>query len=246
MWKWMMKISNTDCDWISLARLYLDATAGRYLSGLIHNANNSCHIIAMATGLLRMDGGNNLTAKLDRIDDADTGLQAIFKAVIFRSDLLDRTPRTVHLPEVIQGEIDFFHNCLFFKHNIETRVSISQTLHPVTLPPIALLYCLEAGITNAVEACESTGRAGPFPLDVTISSEGESTRISITSPVPLPENTIPFASGIPAREDHLGLGLIIARNLCTMLQWTVSLTGDDTSCTYTLVIPSQKSDFTTS
>lgn len=245
MWKWMMKIYETDFDGLALARLYLDATGGRFLPGLIHNANNSCHIIALATELLRAGPGQNLDTKLDKITGAENGLQTVFNTAVSRSQLMDSTPAEVHLPDFVQSELDFFHNCLFFKHHIQAQVTVAPHLKPVTLPPVAFLYCLEAAIVNAVEACQPAELPGSLMLGVDIGQEGDGVRVSVTSPTTLPAEIDPFAPGATTRKDHPGMGLTIAQNLCTQLGWSVSLKGDATSCTYTLTIPRRESDFTT-
>lgn len=245
MWKWTMKDSESVSRWINLARLYLDAAGGRYLPGMIHNANNFCHIISMATELLRTGTGSDPDAKLTKIADADTGLQAIFNTAVYRSQLLDCVSRKTGIAEVIQNELDFYHNCLFFKHHIQIELSVPRSLPHVTLPPMALLYCLEAGIDNAVEACEATGHPGVHELPVAVSDEGEGMRISVTSPTTLPEDLDPFSPETGSKPDRPGMGLTIARRLCQELGWTVSLFGNDESSTYSLRIPYRECGFTT-
>jgi len=246
MWKWMMRTSEkSDAEWIRLARLYLEAAGGRYLPGMVHNANNACHIIAMATELLRVGNGTNLCTKLDKIAGADSELQALFGTVECRSLSLSSTTQQVHIPDVVRCELDFFQNCLFFKHNVRTTVSTPGTLPPVALPPMALLYCFEAGLANAVEACESTGSAGVSELNVTIAGTQDAARISVTSPTTLPPGMAPFSPKATSKPDRTGMGLTIARNLCAGLGWTVSLTGGETSTTYILDIPFRECAFST-
>ena len=243
MWKWMMKICETEFDSLALASKYLDATAGQFLSGLIHSANNSCHIIALAAELLRGEISQNPSTKLDRILSAESDLQAIFNTATSRSQLLVCTPEEVLVDEIIRTELEFFHNCLFFKHYIQPVVTTAPGLGILRLPPLPLVYCLEAGLLNVVEACQTEEPTGPIKLEIDITTASEETCIAMTSSTHLPADIDPFAPGTSTRPGHVGMGLTIARELCTRLGWSVTRNGDAASCTYTLTIPGRESDF---
>ncbi|MFP4070759.1 MAG: hypothetical protein ACLFTB_01805 [Desulfovibrionales bacterium] len=230
-------------QWDGLADLYLEATSGSFLPGIVHNLNNFGHVMDLQLELLQtklpqIQSGRfgDLDTRFQRIATASKDLLMVMETVGNRFFFTQKERVHINIEQYFDWLMSFWKNNLFFKHKIDLHFLLDQNCPNLNAVPFVLTLCIEEGLKNGIEACQeySTENA---TLDIVVRPDKDAVRIGLTTPGSLKLDDDPFAPGTTTKPGRLGLGLSIAAHFAKKVHWDVTLDSHGSETVYTLRIP---------
>ncbi|MBT8764049.1 HAMP domain-containing histidine kinase [Desulfohalobiaceae bacterium Ax17] len=232
---------------LAFVQYYLDASCGGKLYGLMHNLNNVAHILDMQLALLNsVLTKNPLTTLKDqskRLGYLNQGSKKLLQAL----DLNSQRAFYLQQDQVEASPNDFLHwleafwqNDLFFKHKVKCQFNLAQNIPVIECPAFALTFCIEHALANAVEAYKQKDPESEHDLVIMVLPYGNGVEFKIISRTKLSVQD-PWQPWQTTKPGHLGLGLTLIKFLCSRLNWTASLTGENGDTVFSLKIPDRKS-----
>jgi signal transduction histidine kinase len=200
----------------ALAELYGRSALGTLVKGIVHNLNGSLQILSMQLELLQgtfSGQGGSLTAsaqgKLERCFGQIEKVRSLLEILSRRGS--EEGPRTLNVNELIEEELSFLRNNLFFKHEVEVKTTLGANLPRLKADAADLRNGLFNLYLNAVEAMEKTSRK-----ELAVVSELESGGVTILirdtgCGIPEAVRDRLFQPFFTTKEGHQGLGLFLAR-----------------------------------
>jgi signal transduction histidine kinase len=144
-------------------------------------------------------------------------LQATMQRAAVLTEVAPDTPgsKPFKLDSVIMMEMEFLNSDGFFKHKIKKELALADDIPTLVGHRVEIHQILAALLENASQALAANIANEPAPeISIATSSDGENVEIRITdngsgiAAVDLEHIFEPFFT---SREDHLGLGLYLAR-----------------------------------
>jgi C4-dicarboxylate-specific signal transduction histidine kinase len=218
---------------------YLQANAGSLLPGMVHNHQNAVHSLSMQTEMLSAELNASRTHKaLNRLATLSRKLIQDYDQLGKRELFTQQSPTQVHMGQFAHWLAHFWTNNLFVKHHVQLNIEVGpDTPQSVYLCPYRLTLCVEEALKNALEGCAQQTSHERHQLWLTISRDASAISLVLVSPTSLAEGLDPFAEFSTTKEQHLGLGLALARHCSSQSGWSVSLTPDKGRAAFQLTIP---------
>ena len=240
-----------------------DAAVGRMFRGIIHNLGGIIQVFSLHTDLsaMMLDKAMAVLEQM-RQNGSSPEVAALADLLVRRADSLSQMQdkvrqsqqilqRTLILPEfrqlpgggpytvnsVIETEMEFMAADSTFKHKVRKVVTLSEPLPPLTRFQLELHQIMHVLLANALEAVQ--GREG---AEVVVESaregEGIVVRVRDNGPGLSPDAEAhlyePFHS---TKENHLGLGLYLAKKLIARCGGELSCESSPGSTSFHLFVP---------
>ncbi|MGQ9646100.1 MAG: sensor histidine kinase [Thermodesulfobacteriota bacterium] len=207
---------------LTFVDLYRDSDLRSFVKGLVHNLNGHLQLLSMRVEIIL----DFLTKAGDKIDPSffekgEKCLDEVEKMKAFLNHLLEREdeeerrgPRPIDLNELIEQELWFLRNHLFFKHQVEVRKAFTPALPSLKGFPKDFRKALSNLLLNAIEAMGETPQK---VLTVVTETQGDSVAFTVRdtgcgiSEEVRPHLFTPFFT--TKGRGHHGLGLFMAREL---------------------------------
>jgi len=141
----------------------------------------------------------------------------------------------------VRTELEFLAADPFFKHKVKKEVSFGETLPPLQHMPVELHQILYAALANAVESMEGSGEE-PLLSVVTSSADGTVTiAVQDSGPGIKPEDQEHiFEPFFTTKNDHLGLGLYLARKLVYACGGEIACQSKPGETRFVITLPSDR------
>jgi signal transduction histidine kinase len=231
-----------------IKNLYRNASIGNYLHGIVHNLNGSLQIITMQIEMLEMilEKEKNFPSALPQLKKSMDQVEILKNALeilVRKSEIeYDKGPKPIRVNEILEEQIHFFQNNLFFKHNVKINKIFKSRIPNLQGHPFDFSEAISNFIQNSIEALEkSPEKELTFITDridthirITVKDTGCGIREEIQSKI-----FEPFFTTKP--ESHLGLGLFIARKLLKRYQTSIQFSSKEGETIFSLSIPILKS-----
>jgi len=146
--------------------------------------------------------------------------------------------RTIDLNELIEGELSFLRNHLFFKHHVKLEKALSTPLPPLKGNSIDFRKSLSSLLLNAIEAMEETPQK---VLTVATETRGHSVEFMVRdtgcgiSEDVKPNLFNPFFT--TKGKGHHGLGLFMARELLVPYGASIQFSSEEGKTTFSVNFP---------
>lgn len=236
-----MKLS--DEHYKALADLYVQAGLGAKIHGLIHNLNNHVHVVDMQLAMLmnKADAQDSqpLGAFKDKLERSAGGAGKIVSALQNNgrcSFFAQKEKVQINVLDYTQWLVEFWNNDLFFKHQVNCRLSCGQETKNILVSPFHLSLCLDQAIKNAVESFMDREEAGKHDLVLDIGTHDQAVKLEVSSQGVMPELD-PWQEGISTKAGHLGMGLPLAAHAAAAQGWQISLDQQDDRVVFSMIIP---------
>jgi hypothetical protein len=210
---------------------------GSMLPGMVHNANNFCHIINMQIELLKvkMESRPETTLeeqkkKLDRIASGSRQLMELLAVLNLRQTYVGTEKTQVEPLEYLQWLVNFWQNDLTFKHKIRPEISILPDTPNLALPPMVVTHALEDFLLRGVALAE-TWEKDQLPCLLEAGPYKNGARFTIS---------MPDEPGVDPVDEKQKKNL---QNLVQALGWEFEEKHQAPSILFTLKISEQKSGF---
>lgn len=148
-----------------LAHLCHLASLGKLLGGLIHNLNSPLHSLGMQMDvtqhfiLKKTDSSDDLleklSARLVQMNNELENLNNQIRIAGMRADLMEFPPERLDINHFLHQEVQFLKTNLYFKHNVETTLELSPSLHAITAPPLHFGLAMALFLERLVEELEN-------------------------------------------------------------------------------------------
>ncbi len=201
---------------------FRDASLGTFVRGIVHNLNGSLQVLSMQIELLRRTGmkdettkGTPSCAKLEKCMDQIEKMKAMLETLMRRGAASEEeAPQKIHLNDLLEDELLFLNNDLFFKHHVEVKKTLRSGLPLLAGSYVDLRVGLSNLLLNAIEAMEDapekkltvTTETGDGEIRVMIGDTGDGIPEEVK-----PRLFKPFVTTKGGK--HIGLGLFMAREL---------------------------------
>ncbi len=215
------------------------ATLGQITAGLGHEIRQP--LAAMRAyaenGLRLLEGDRRAEAatNFDRIAQLAGRIGEITAEQLHFSRRSAEAPREIRLAEVIDGSLLLLRDQLR-QHSLTLDLPPAEAAATtVRARHVQLEQVLVNLLQNAVQACAPEGR-----ITLAITAAGETVRLSVTDTGPgVPAALVDtlFQPFVTAREDGIGLGLAIARDIMRQLGGDLLHEATATGARFTMVIP---------
>jgi signal transduction histidine kinase len=200
--------------------LYRDSDLKTFVRGIVHNLNGSLQVVSMHMELLQSvltKAGEKIhpsvSGKVEKCLDEVDRMKAMMEILAARGGQeKGEAPQAIHLNEMIEGELSFLRNHLFFKHQVRVKKVFVSPLPPLKGYAMDFRRGLLNLLLNAIEAMEETPQK-----ELTVVSEADDHFVQFTvkdtgcgiSREGEPFLFKPFFS--TKGKGHHGLGLFMAR-----------------------------------
>jgi signal transduction histidine kinase len=155
-----------------------------------------------------------------------------------------RDPSGVHafkLRDVINTEIEFMNSDGFFKHKIKRELSLAENIPALACHRVELHQILSVLFENASQAMAENLGNEPLPqLSVSTILDDDKAKLLVIDNGPgimSEDRESVFAPFYTTKEDHLGLGLFLAREMAGRCGGTITCESEPGRTCFTLQIP---------
>jgi hypothetical protein len=148
-------------DLLGLLKL---SSAGKLMSGLVHNLNGLLQNLGMEMELMNHSLMGEETLSEDQVDAVHTRLKrmqaeferisSIIKIATMRASLSENYNSFLSINEFLRREISFFEANLYFKHNVHTEFQLHSELPALRNPPKDLELALSWFMQSIIEELE--------------------------------------------------------------------------------------------
>lgn len=186
----------------------LAESAGRKLTGLVHNLNNAAHRVNFQADILRRLAAKHaetlppefveqLEAKLDEVGEAAREMSGQLGVLRKRDNYAREDAIPLEAGPFLRWLVEFWGNDLYFKHHVDARIELDSPEPAPLAAPGALVALLEAGLAAILDAWRTDQDGGERALVLAASQQGERSVFSILAR--------PRPPGIAAQAAALGL-----------------------------------------
>ncbi|WP_285713286.1 ATP-binding protein [Erythrobacter oryzae] len=215
------------------------ATLGQITAGLGHEIRQPLAAMrAYAENGLRLleaDRRTEAAANFDRIAQLAGRIGEITAEQLHFSRRSAEAPREIRLAEVIDGSLLLLRDQLR-QHGLALELPAAEAAATtVRARHVQLEQVLVNLLQNAIQACAPEGR-----ITLAITTAGGTVRLSVTDTGPgVPPALVDtlFQPFVTAREDGIGLGLAIARDIMRQLGGDLIHEATDSGARFTMVMP---------
>jgi two-component system NtrC family sensor kinase len=227
-----------------LRNLYHYAEIGRLLKGIIHNLNGSLQLLNMhmevLERLIKKEKINpSIIPQLGKCMEHLDHLKSFSEILMSRgTENKENDPKPILLNQLLEEELHFFRNNLFFKHHVKIEKFFKPRLPTLYGNPNDFKQVFSNIIQNSIEALENSNRK-----EMTLVTEHDNHHIKIVfqdtgcgiSEKIRPHLFKPFVTTKP--DNHLGLGLFIAQKLLDRYGGTIEPASNKELTTFSVIVP---------
>lgn len=240
-----------DISWQTWVPLYLQCSAGKKIPGVTHNLNNYIHILDMQVSLLgskcHSKPDSPISDYRDRLDKITTNNRSLLDFLQINSNWTFYTQKEriqTGIPDFMDWLTRFWTNDLYCKHKIALDLELEDNLPNLDLPALTLTFCMDQALSNAIESCRLQDPDSEQRVTLKAAAEKNGVSFGLASPRPMDMGLdSAWQAGTSTKEDHLGLGLYLIREMCTDLGWETDIVSGTESTEFRLLIPEKKTDF---
>ncbi len=228
----------------ALKNFYYYKALGNMMHGIIHNLNGSLQLLTMNMEILEMAFKREKLSPsilpyfekcMEHIDKIRNSLDIIFPG---GENEKEANPKQIHLNELLEEQLQFFQNNLFFKHQIK----VTKVFKPRLPSIMGYLFDFRIAITNLIQnSIEALEESSVKELTITTKTENEHIQLDIKdtgcgiSEDIMPYIFKPFFTTKP--ESHLGLGLYISKSILQPYGIKIQCNSEKEETVFSLKIP---------
>ncbi|NCC24609.1 MAG: hypothetical protein EOM25_05315 [Deltaproteobacteria bacterium] len=213
------------------------SVCGALLPGMVHNANNMCHVIDMQIELLQSKIRNrpetpiqDQATKFERIASGSRQLMGLLAILGQRQTYVSEQDTQIESGEYLNWLTAFWQSDLTFKHKTAPENTVKPGTPNLVLPPLLLTCTLEAILLQALEGARNhEGGRLPFVFTATPWSHGAAFSLAV-----------PASPGFTSRPTDTTDGLTL--EAVPGLGWEPFTSHDGSTVTKGIRIPRQKTD----
>ena len=226
--------------------LYRNSGLRPFVRGIVHNLNGHLQVLSMHIELIQdllTKAGEKIhpsvSGKVERCLGEVEKMKALLETLSQReSQEEEQVLRTIDLNELIEEELSFLRNHLFFKQHVKLEKALSSPLPPLKGYSIDFRKSLSNLLLNAIEAMEKT----PLKvLTVVTKNRDHSVELMVS------DTGCGISEEVKARlfepffttkgKGHHGLGLFVARELLIPYGASFQFSSKEGKTTFSVNLP---------
>lgn len=225
---WVLLIDRTEQHRLRAECLHLGqlASAGRLISGIVHEINNPLSgIIGYAQLLLTQEHDRDTRAAIEKIQSEATRSSQIIRNLLDFARRRDVAEGAVELKSVVKKALELKAHDLRV-HNVAVQVELPRTLPAVRGDPHPLLQVFVNLIANAEQAMYESDRGGRIVLSASASKDDVMILVRDTGPgIPATHRERIFEAFFTTKGEGkgTGLGLGLCREILHRIGGTLHL-----------------------
>lgn len=226
--------------------IYYHATLGNLIYGIIHNLNGTIQLLTMNMELLEMTfkrekSSPSILHYFEKCMEYIDKLRKSLDIILPKGDYEELQTRPIHLNELLEEQLLFLQNNLFYKHQVKVNKVFTPRLPAITGCSFDFRIAILNLIQNSLEALESS------PIKeltlMTKEQEGYIHLLIKDTGCGISEETAPylFQPFFTTKSNHLGLGLYITQRVMHHYGTQIQYHSRDGETIFALKIPVNRS-----